>query len=354
MTEGKLYVFDEQRQWRSEKIYLNRLQNTASEFTVELPRGGRYCATVEDKNDGTTQVFVTVPEGLEEFRRDIELPRGGISGVVSDASTGAPLSRAIVVAMGPDPSEDFLQEFLHYKTALTTDEKGKFFISGLPPGQYTIHAMAEDYGSARIDGIIVGPEPSDVELQISLAQGVPLSLRVVDSQGRPVARASAYLQDAAGGLVLLGPKGYLSDGSGLLHAGAAAPGAYRLTVFAEGFAPQPMGISVAPGMSEKRVTLMPGGSARLQVVDEGGQPLGGAGVKVLDRQGRDASVLTRLKAAFFRQPKKGLAPGEVLVDILAPGTYRAVATRGDFRSQEVTFSVQAGETVDVPLVIPQP
>ena len=62
-----------------------------------------------------------------------------------------------------------------------------------------------------------------------------------------------------------------------------------------------------------------------------------------------ASVLTKVFTLMFRGRSE--SPGRVLIDMLAPGTYRAAASKGNFCSEEVSFSVKEGETADIRLVL---
>jgi protocatechuate 3,4-dioxygenase beta subunit len=114
-------------------------------------------------------------------------PSASVLGRVLTADrTGAPVPRAIVSVMSSDA---------RVRRSDTTDDQGRFTISGLPPGRYTVSASKPEYltavHGARRPGrpgtpiaLAAGERVND--LILSLARGAVVSGIVRDAAGAPV------------------------------------------------------------------------------------------------------------------------------------------------------------------------
>src|SRR5437867_3910220 len=71
-------------------------------------------------------------------------PDGTLKGKVTD-QTGAVIPQATVTAVAPDGK----------RTNATTDGAGAFEIGALPPGSYTIFAVAKGFAPFRHDAVVV-------------------------------------------------------------------------------------------------------------------------------------------------------------------------------------------------------
>jgi protocatechuate 3,4-dioxygenase beta subunit len=110
---------------------------------------------------------------------------GGV--VVSDTADAIPIRRALVTARPSDTG-------LTHQT--TTDDAGRFLLTGLPPGTFTITVsragwVATTYGAKRPAGpglsIALGDGERQAGLRIPLLPGAVVSGRVADERGRPMA-----------------------------------------------------------------------------------------------------------------------------------------------------------------------
>ena len=111
-------------------------------------------------------------------------PTGFISGRVTDADTAAPLRNARI-GLVPEQGEE--------PDPVLTDADGRFKISGLPPGRYTLVASKPGYVSLRYGarGALDRPKPIDVPqdtapIDVRLPRGAALSGRLVDDLGEPI------------------------------------------------------------------------------------------------------------------------------------------------------------------------
>lgn len=77
---------------------------------------------------------------------------GVLTGRVTDAETGEPVTQVLVEAMSGATRV----------RSATTDESGEFQLTGLQPGTYSLVFSRIAYETRRIDGIVVGDAPSNI------------------------------------------------------------------------------------------------------------------------------------------------------------------------------------------------
>jgi 5-hydroxyisourate hydrolase-like protein (transthyretin family) len=122
-------------------------------------------------------------------QRDVAVPTGTaiISGRVVAADTGRPLKRARVVAGGGGRPH-----------AASTDEQGRYRITGLVAGSYTVAVTKAGfvdgaYGQRRISGTGVPVDLTDgqqaANIDVRIARGGVVTGHVLDEEGEPLARA---------------------------------------------------------------------------------------------------------------------------------------------------------------------
>lgn len=146
-----------------------------------------------------------------------------------------------------------------------TDSEGRYTISGLPPGIWTIRAMRQDLESVQVETVTLlaedlqRPQPVKTLLRVLMqpkdatsVAGVQSALSTLASlEGRVTTPAAT---GAAGALVRLSGTEFRSfaDDLGSFTLSNIPPGKYELSVFLQGHSEQTMPVEVKAG---ERVTL---------------------------------------------------------------------------------------------------
>jgi Carboxypeptidase regulatory-like domain len=131
---------------------------------------------------------------------------GMIVGQVVDATTGAPVSEAIVRLTMPK----YLEDPTTPKGRVMADGEGRFFFTDLHPGEYFLQATKDGYssgtygqrrarGQSQLLSLAEGERPTDVRLRV-WKHGV-IAGTVVDEAGEPVVGAAvrALIKDVFAG-----------------------------------------------------------------------------------------------------------------------------------------------------------
>ncbi len=327
--------------------------DASGEYSLEILGPGAYMITIQAGGRGGlsgARVDVTVPEGVPEYRKDIDLPRGGLSGVVTDAETAEPIrSRVTAYAGGPGPAP-FVSSLANMRGWAETDAAGRFDISNLAPGRYSLRASAVGHADGGLDGLEVGVEGDVPEVEIALESGIAFGARVVDERGQPVPNAAVFLRDQRGHIVRAGEPARSRE-DGLLELSGFRPGTYRMTVVHRAYAPSRATVRAAPG-AEPVVTLRLGGAVNVAVETRQGVPVEGAAIELLEEGGESI-----LEAALFLSFLSGggqlrtKADGAFVLEQVPVGMHRIAATTDAGRSREERIQVKAGETTEVRLML---
>jgi protocatechuate 3,4-dioxygenase beta subunit len=243
---------------------------------------------------------------------DIDFPTGGLSGIVVDEQTDAPVAGAFVVgqpakAGGPNGG------------AATTSADGRFSID-TDAGEFLLRVRAEGYASDSVTVSVTEGRANDVRIRLS--RGAPLRGKVVDARGRPAPGLGVMARpdDDAGGAA-----GADSAADGRFEFAALKPGMYTLTAGSGlvGFALQ---AGVSPGAEEVVLRLTPGGRLRVTVKTPDGAPVDHAFVSVRSVNG------TRF--ALFSAAERTAADGTATLDVPAGAVeVEAETGRGSGRGQ---------------------
>ncbi len=160
-------------------------------FRIPLIASGAVLVTATAPGLGDGAARARVPGEVR-----VELPVAGGSDLAGRVRTtdGAPAAHVEVYAQGEGETHSF-----RFRTVTAAD--GTFTLSGLDPGAWTLHAWrGRRNDAANVLPAAAGPfAPGTRGIEIRVETGRVLEGRVVDTGGRPVARApvSALPEDAA-------------------------------------------------------------------------------------------------------------------------------------------------------------
>ena len=161
----------------------------------------------------------------------VRLPAGGTILVRVVDGEGKPFERWFsMVAQAQDGTEEGDSENRGWGS------KGQGYITGLRPGTYDVTVTARDYGTVTEEGIRVEAGQT-AEFTVTMQRGVPLKMRVLDAQNRPVATSKVELMDRDGKVVnqdggIGAAMARLFGGGGEQELGMYPPGVYTLRVVA--------------------------------------------------------------------------------------------------------------------------
>ena len=156
---------------------------------------------------------------------------GIIKGLVTDSSTGLPISGVAITATGS------------YSGTVTTGADGTFVFTNVPPGSTTISASKNGYYTVSGTGVVVAGGMQFFNLQLSTAPpGATtgaLSGKVYDAiTKKPIQGAS---------VVIAGGSNVITDANGAFWIDNISPNTYQVTVSDVGYASQPYQTNVNAG-----------------------------------------------------------------------------------------------------------
>ncbi|MEM7310125.1 MAG: sigma-70 family RNA polymerase sigma factor [Planctomycetota bacterium] len=206
------------------------------------------------------------------------------------------------------------------RRAVATGPDGRFELGGLAARAYRVAAVdLYTLALVRSGSIEAGGEAGgEVELVLSAALREPLSGRVVDRSGRPVAGVSVLRQRSVLTLALDGEKvwgegvlspGFVTRGDGLFQLEGLAEGPISLRLEGEDIVPRAYGTGVGEGLAgDVRIVVERRFHARFhRTGDEPGE------ARVLDAAGRPGELLrleggrrVRTSAIPFREGRSGV------------------------------------------------
>lgn len=244
-----------------------------------LPRGARTgkdgLARATGIGQGPLKVTVHAPGfdtvtsnvGANDPRVKIVLRRlGALTVSVVDAQGKGVEGATITIAGG----------MLAVSRTTTSDAAGTARIAGLGMGSYDLRATKGMLVSPIEIGVFVGKGSADATVRLSLGPGRMVRARVVDEDGKPIAKAEVAL--AEGGLSPFPFQGF-TDPHGEVILGPIAPGSAGIAAQAEGYVPRgPLALTSADPMV---LVLRRAGTVLGDVRDARGMPIDGATIEIV-------------------------------------------------------------------------
>lgn len=323
-------------------------------YSLLVPGAGSYALSV--KRGNSEAIFEPkVPEGIQELEIDLELPEGEIAGVVADAETGMEVEYAAVEAFPAGRSfHSPLERGRAMRGSVTTDEEGRFVLSFLPPGRYSLLVSADGYADAWIEGIQLNASNTQREMRLALVPEKKFLVQVLGPKGQALDGVWALLHDSKGGLVRHWPD-ESCDEDGILVLGGLRPGGYQLTVGHRSLAPARFRFQVPPSPAETSIPVMalkPGGKLKIQISGASGRPSGAAEIEIAGEDGESWAEALEIDGSHPWASEQAMEDGAVLIGPLSPGIYRVALRKGEKRSEAQKVSIAEGQTSEVHLAWP--
>ena len=133
------------------------------------------------------QRLYDIPAGLDDMQIVLEA-RGGIEGYVVDAATGSPVTDFEILERTRRNHFNGQADYLR-----VSDEKGRFSLADVEPGERTVLVRANGYAPETSDPVLVHPGQTVPELIVRLSPGRIVEGIVYDPDGQPAQEARIFL-----------------------------------------------------------------------------------------------------------------------------------------------------------------
>jgi len=328
-----------------------------------------------------TSLTVEIPEGVRDFRYDIDLPDSYLAGRVQDKQ-GNPLS-SIMVKLGIQDGGESVDGMLglilrNGVSQARTDKDGNFKIKNVAAGTYRLTASGgrrrgfggrggggrgargnSKYGDVALDNINVnGVTPVDGVVLI-LPMAGSITGTVVDGNGTPVANAqinytaerpsrSRRMDRAIGDLFGLQSAPVRTGTDGRFTIPRVTPGRYRVRAEIEGLAPGTADdVVVQEGQpSDCHIGVIKGATLKVRVTNVDGSNLPLASISVFDSKGKPLASKVSILSVFtkmMRGKTKRDSSGWHEIGNIPPDTYTVIIQEKGQSDIEVKRTIKDGE-----------
>ncbi len=267
---------------------------------------------------------------VEAYTLEIAFSGAAVTGIVVDKDTDQPVPLAFVSAAPKDKDAP-------RAGSAQTGVDGRFQLDA-EPGEYTLSARAEGYGTANLAATVAASGLSDARLE--LEKGLEIKGRVVDASGQGV---SGVAVAARAGESEYGGTQTLPDGSFRISGLAAKP--YNLCAGGE-LAGYTVRMGLSPGGADLTLTLRPASRVRLLVKGPDGLPLPKAW-----------AFVTKLAGAFISVPSmggRGPTDATGVTEISTPAGAIEIEVRNETYKGTAKVSVGEGATATTEVTLTEP
>ncbi|MHC4661894.1 MAG: carboxypeptidase regulatory-like domain-containing protein [Planctomycetota bacterium] len=311
---------------------------------------GKYTAIISIEGIGATRIDIIVPE-QDGFQQDFEFSTASISGIVMSPD-GTPIDNAGVLLLEAKDVVDInsfgMSDFFKILTGnCNTDSKGCFKFENIAPGEWVIVAFKDSYASGQSSTILIGKDAVEENIRIRLKEAAKLSGHIVDSQGNPVTGVSliAIEADTTGSRNLFDLlSGADTDNNGDFTFEQIVPGEHVIYGTKVGYGQIAKRITVAEsGVSIQNFVISKGGNIKITVTSNL-EPLEGTKIEVTNSDG-----VKMLTGGLMASNSIGTSnsAGIILVKDLPPGQYSGKITKSGYSEHVQSFTVTAGQTVEI-------
>jgi protocatechuate 3,4-dioxygenase beta subunit len=336
--------------WRGARMFFTRnmamgLQpaetrsDARGQFRVAaLQQGSQYEVTFRKQGFATLVEPAPPPrDRIAELHVTMALGGRGVGKVVTTA--GAPIEGAKVTLErqtedgAPGPARRFgWREERAFEA--TTDRAGKFSFADLPAGRFQLQAEAAGHATTTVPGIELPATAGEVDLgTVKLPPGAVVEGRVVGPRGEPIEGAEVFVLE---GMAAMMPQLRFALDGQEPKATTAADGFFRIgelpagnkvdvAARRSGYTPARAGGVVAPTAEPVTLTLRAASAVRGRVVDEDGEPIADANVRLnVERAGGGFAF------AMTGGTARSGDDGRFTVEDVEPGTMRVTANAPGF------------------------
>jgi hypothetical protein len=323
-------------------------------YEVQLEGSGYYVVSVakmsgEPGQQSSTEFPCRIPAG-PEYRLDLEMPQGRISGrVFGPDGKGLARARITLTPDGVARSDSLLGG---QYSEITTEEDGRYDLPGLRAGVYRISAGGTSFmglgaestgGRLTRGGLRLDEKQWLQDIDFRLEAPGTLEVHVRNAGGAITQGATIFVRDGAGRIVeAIGFR--QTDGTGTCMYSGLAPGEYSaIARLGQESSEESTVVRVRPGAST-RIDLQLGEGAIIWVRFrlDGGEEVP-SHIEVKDSQGRDVTGLLGLADIQELYSEGSFSPNEHRIGPVPPGKYKVRAWTDDGRSAHKNIVVDSGE-----------
>jgi hypothetical protein len=285
------------------------LEREVSGGRAVLEASGSYLLTVRSEGFVGWTAEVEIPGDPVKVRLS---PAASLVGGARD-ETGAPV-KGVRLVLEP-------QDRRAATSVLYGDAEGRFFLEGVVPGSYSLHAEAGGFLPWAREELEL-PAGRTVRADFTMHRPVELAVVVRGPRRKPVPGAEVFLLEGApltgapvsAGTAVAAEVRTATDGEGRARlAPLPRQQPIRIGFRHPDYAPRSITMSLHEKETRREVDLMPGGSVRLTVADPEGRPIAGARVELSSWGAKGLDLVP--------EPGPAGADGRIVVESLPVGRY---------------------------------